>query len=89
MNNDKIDKLDLLDQIQHVEAPPFLLTRIRQKIETKASKFFSPKLTWTLLAILFVVLMLNASILIERMNEAGNDKNLVEVLHLLPNNSLY
>ena len=89
MNNDKIDKLDLLDQIQRVEAPPFLLTRIKEKIETKASKFFSPKLTWTLLAILFIVVMLNASIMIKRINEVRNDNSLVETMHLLPNNSLY
>ncbi len=90
MDNNKIDsRLDLLDQIQKVEAPLFLLTRIKQKINSAESVFFSPKLTWAFIVILILVLMLNATIMIKKMNEDRNAKSIVEAMHLLPDNSLY
>ena len=55
MNSD----LDLLSQISSVEAPPFLLDKISQKIEGRKKRMVSPKLAYTLTVAFTVVLAIN------------------------------
>jgi hypothetical protein len=52
------DDLTPLDRIARVEAPPFLLTRIRQKIDESSRTRISPPFQWVIgiTAVLFLAL---------------------------------
>lgn len=90
MNKNRIEShIDLLSQINKVEAPPFLLTRINQKLQSESSQFFSPRITRLIIAIFFLVLILNISLLVRNSNESDSGKSIAESMHLLPTNSLY
>lgn len=84
------NKLELLQQIQQVEAPPFLFTRIQQKIEAgSVSSKFSPKLTLSLIASFILLIVLNVTTLVKSSGEAKSEENIVEATSIIPNNYLY
>lgn len=90
MNNNKTDKqLDLLGQIQKVDAPPFLLTRIQQKISENYNIQFSQKFVWTIGISLSLILLMNVAVLVKQNKENNGVKRLAQSIQLMPNNSLY
>jgi len=82
----KLD-LDILNQIKQVDAPPFLLTRIQQQIDNGNSLNFSKRLAWSL-GISFVVIM-NVAVINYSTKANNTNKNVAEVMDIMPNNSLY
>lgn len=78
--------IDMLGQIQKVDAPPFLLTRIRQKIENARNSNFSPRLAWSLFTAVVLVLLLNLGVVISKTSDTDN---LADTMNLLPKNTLY
>lgn len=88
-NYNKYEPTDVLDLINKVDAPPFLLTRIKQKIESSANKV-SPVVLWTTCISVCLVFIVN----IYAISDTGKHKNdtahsLAEAMNLYPNNSLY
>ena len=83
--------LDLLGQIQSVEAPPFLLTRIRQRIDEAQQAGFSPRLIWSFGVSLLVLLCLNVAVILKQSPATRTDSynNLAVSMNLVPDNSLY
>jgi hypothetical protein len=81
-------KLELLSQIETVEAPPFLLTRIRQQIENERVNQFSPRVSWALGFSMILVLSLNIAVLLSS-NTPSAPTNLAQTMHLLPKNDFY
>lgn len=85
-------KLDLLKEIRQVDAPPFLLTRIRQRLNIYAAAQAPVSWKWALVLTGIVVLAFNISILF---NTAGNkEKNtgiqdVLITMQLSPANELY
>lgn len=58
----KIDtELDRFRKLRRVEAPPFLLTRIEQRIAASAPAAATPALRFTLIGALVVLALLNAA----------------------------
>lgn len=83
------NELNLLEQIQHVNAPPFLLTRIQQHIRNKKESSFSPALTWVLSLSLAIVVIANSALLVNTVITSKHEQNLAQSMNLLPQNELY
>ncbi len=81
--------LNWLDQIQKVDASPFLLTRIEQRIANKRSNKLSKPLTWSLGFSFIVLLVINTIIITQVRSTPSEDANLVVALKLMPDNNLY
>jgi hypothetical protein len=87
--NKYLHSLDLLGNIKKVDTPPFLLTRIKQKIAEGSSSLFSLKLSWSLTICFLLVLALNAIVFVNNTAKINNETSLVQSMDLLPNNSIY
>jgi hypothetical protein len=82
-------QLNLLAHIKNVDAPPFLMTRIHQKIETAYRNRFSPRLAFGLVAVFVLVVVLNIFVITTYCKQNREDMNLAQSMNLMPNNSLY
>ncbi len=86
------NKLDLLKQIKEVDAPPFLLTRIRQGIDNLHNAEAPVKWKWAFAIISIFLLLLNLSIFFKTpatTNKKAGIESLVTTLNLSTSNSLY
>ena len=85
------NKLDALKKIKQVEAPPFLLTRIKQQIQNRGNAPAPVKWKWAFAATAFIILALNMSILF-RTGSAKNKTGIeavVKSMNLSDSNDLY
>lgn len=90
MNNTRNNFPDeLLGTILQVDAPPFLLTRIQQKIANQMKTRFSMRLTWALSFSFILVLTLNIFVLVKSTATSTKKQNLAEIMQLTPDNSPY
>ena len=89
------NKLDLLKQIKEVDAPPFLLTRIRQQIANLNNVEAPVKWKWAFAASAILILALNVSIFFksdETTASSGKNtgiENVVKSMNLTNSNNLY
>jgi hypothetical protein len=83
------NELNILDQVQKVSAPPFLLTRIQQRIRNKKESQFSPTLSWVLSLSLAIIVVVNGAVLTNMIIASKQEKTLLQSMNLLPNNELY
>lgn len=81
--------LQILDEIQKVEVPPFLLTRIKQQIENSSYNKFSFKLALSLSLSFIFVILLNTSIILHHKNQRHNENNFSHTFGLVSTNSIY
>jgi hypothetical protein len=88
-NQQKQPNLDLLEHIQKVDAPPFLLTRIQHRLENTYRTQFSPRVVFGLGVSLTLIFTLNVAVLIKYNKETKTENNLAQSMNLIPNNSLY
>lgn len=81
--------LDNLRKIQRVEAPPFLFTRIKQKIEqTKVDTM--PKVTALAMSLAFVfILVVNTVTLVYYPKEKSTHESFAKSMNITSNNALY
>jgi hypothetical protein len=90
MNIDQ--KLEQLKQIQEVDAPDFLLTRIRQQIQNRNMAKAPVQWKWAFAALGIVILALNVSLLFKPENNIDNQAEIetyINALHLTNSNNLY
>ena len=91
------NKLDILKQIKQVDAPPFLLTRIRQQIENLSNVEVPVKWKWAFAVSSVLILALNISILLQSNDQteatsktkANGIENVVNSMNLTTTNQLY
>lgn len=83
------NELNILDQVQKVNAPPFLLTRIQQRIRNKKESQFSPTISWVLSLSLAIIVVVNGAVLTNMIIASKQEKTLLQSMNLLPNNELY
>lgn len=81
-------KLELLEKIQKVEAPPYLLTRIEQKIRNQ-QQTIGTNWIWGIGLVCCMVFILDFSLLLPIKSDSTSESNLSETLHINPNNQLY
>jgi hypothetical protein len=85
MKND----LELLERIAPTAAPPFLLTRIQQKIKDASGNYLSLRcIKLAGLALVFLI-GLNAIAFVKLRKEKKPTANLAQQLNLNPENSFY
>ena len=88
--NEENESLALLDQIERVDAPPFLLTRIQQQISAVRAGEVSPVMVWSAGLATILVLVLNVWVLTGRnANEQASDTTSDNVNMFFPKNSIY
>lgn len=88
---DTDDQFDVLKKIREVDAPPFLLTRIRERIHPPADGPVSVQWKWGFALAGLAVLVLNIAIVLKTTGGQTNSQldNLISSLHLSSQNSLY
>ncbi len=81
--------LENLGKIKRVEAPPYLFTRIKQRIE-QSKKERLTRGTAVALSLSFAVLLVINTLVIVKYNTAPNTlQSYAQSIHLTSNNSLY
>lgn len=88
MENKENKALELLSTIERVDVPPFLFTRIQQRIENLSEMRVSKKLAWSLSAGFMLLLLVNIAVLANKKDQEKNI-NLAESMDLMPHNSFY
>lgn len=84
------EPFDMLSQIQQVDAPPFLWTRIQQKIKEDGENKLSPAFAYLLGLSFLLLISLNVWVIVQKNTPATlESKHIAQTMNLLPNNSLY
>lgn len=85
------NKLDALKRIKQVEAPPFLLTRIKQQIQNLGNVPAPVKWKWAFAGSAIIILVLNVSILIKEdsSQESSGIETVASSMNLTNTNALY
>ncbi len=83
------DFLTPLEGIKQVEAPPFLLPRIQQRIQNEMGTRFSMKTTYAIAASFVVLFALNIFILVTNQPARVEENDIAKAFYLMPNNNLY
>ncbi len=78
-----------LDKIRKVEVPPFLLTRIQQKIETLNTATLTKKTAWALGLSFSVIVVLNIGLILKSQVGDKSMETYAQSIHLNSNNTLY
>ncbi|MBP7810535.1 MAG: hypothetical protein KA163_14680 [Bacteroidia bacterium] len=81
------NELDILNRIQKVDAPPFLYTRILNRVQNKVKETVPVKWAVAAAACLLILITINISVI--QSSKESNTTNLSEVFSLKTNNSLY
>jgi hypothetical protein len=81
--------LDNLEKIQRVETPPFLFTRIQQKIEQSKKERMPKSVALTVSFSVALLLAINAIVLVNYNSKANTTEIFAKSMHLNSNNSLY
>ena len=90
MNTD--DELDGLNRISRVDAPPFLYTRIRARIDLLAEAPAPVQWVRAFAAAALLVLLLNAGVFLTATDDAQTSPdvaNVVTTMQLMTNNDFY
>ena len=84
-------KLDALKKIKQVDAPPFLITRIKQQIENLENAPAPVKWKWAFAVSTMLILVLNVSVFFKNNNtkEKAGIESVISAMHLSDTNALY
>ncbi len=80
-------ELEILKTIKQVDAPPFLFTRIEEKIRVHASEYLNTKKTVLYLTGIVSVVVLNVWIIYGQKQESK--QNIAAEMQLVESNQLY
>jgi hypothetical protein len=83
MNNDYFSK------IRPVEAPPYLFTRIQQKIKKNKEDVMPGKISWAIGIAFVLIMVLNIGSIVRNGNSKNNRQNYAQAIQLLTDNELY
>lgn len=81
------DHLAALETILRVEAPPFLFTRILQKVQRQSTEYVSPRIAWAFTLSMITLVILNIAVV--SFGNGKPDDDFAKYMHLMPHNSLY
>lgn len=83
------DPSEPLDLLEKVDAPPFMFTRIMQKVSDVYEQQVSPSVAWVGSILLVGIFALNIWIVSNSPNKQTKKSAQLQSLVFLPNNSLY
>ncbi len=78
-----------LEKIQRVDAPPYLYTRIQQRIEQTKKETMPKGVVLTLAFCFAVIVVINAMVFLNYRIQPNPTENLVQSFQLSASNSLY
>jgi hypothetical protein len=81
--------IDDLHKLKRVEAPPFLFTRIQQKIEQAQATRLPGKVIWAVGFSLVLVLMVNIGTIRKVTHKTNNLEHFAQSMDLTTDNTLY
>jgi len=81
--------LEKLGKIQKVETPPFLFTKIQQKIELSKKEKMPKNISWALSISFALLLVINGFVFFNTNSKTNTTENYASAIHLTSNNSLY
>jgi len=81
--------IDYLNKIQKVDAPPYLFTRIQQKIKDSQSVVLPKKIVWAIGLLCSVILCVNISVVLYAAESINTTVTMSQIIELMPNNSFY
>lgn len=83
--------IDDLNKIKEVEVPPFLFTRIQQKIESSKNETgnLSKVVRWSVSLALAFIIFLNINLIVNYNKDSANVKSFAQSMDLITDNSLY
>lgn len=79
--------VDILEKVQKVDAPPFLYTRILNRIQNKVQETVPVK--WAVVAAAGLLVLITINISVIRSSKQKNTTDLSEAFSLQTSNSLY
>jgi hypothetical protein len=87
------NKLDVLKNIKKVDAPPFLLTRVKQQIDNLSNVEVPIKWKWAFAMTAVIIMMLNMTIFLKSSvtseKETTGVENVINDMNLSTKNDLY
>jgi hypothetical protein len=87
-NMKNIDPINALDNIQKVDAPEFMLTRIYAKLDSLTEIEVKPTIAWSLIGTFALVVVINAFVMVKS-NKTNGTQNIVTEMGMEVNNSIY
>lgn len=83
------DFLKPLDGIKKVDVPPFLLTRIQQRIQNELSNSVSVRMAYAITVSLVLLLSINGFVMLQDNKTIGAESSIAKSFQLMPDNNLY
>lgn len=80
---------ELLATIQKVEIPPFLITRIEQKIRGNRTEMVTPRWVFAVGLSIIIVLFININLIKNYKTNGAEKSSLVQSMNLLDDHNLY
>jgi hypothetical protein len=78
-----------LSNIQQVDAPPFLFTKVMAKISNSVQDKIAPGLAWSLSIAFSLLLVINVFVLSKQIANRKSENNMAKAFGVMPQNSLY
>ena len=82
-------QLEQLQQIQKVDAPEYLFTRITEQIANQSRFNFSGTISWVFGVSLALLVGFNIFALTQKLTESAQKPNIAQLMNLAPDNSIY
>ena len=83
------DFLQLLENIKAVDAPPFLFTRIQQRIKNEIITRVPLRVAYSWAASLCFLVLINVLVVMNYQPDTPHANNLAQRYHLMPENDFY
>lgn len=80
---------ELLATIQKVEIPPFLITRIEQKIRGNRTEMVTPRWVFAVGLSIIIVLFININLIKNYKTNGAEKSSLVQSMNLMDDHNLY
>ncbi len=81
--------IDILSKVRKTEAPPFLYTRIEQRLANLSNNTMPKNVVWALSVAFAILLFTNIYVLKTYSTDPYKTESLAESIYLLDNNMLY
>ncbi len=86
---DQQDIFSPLSNIQQVDAPPFLFTKVMAEISRSVADKISPPIAWSLSISFSLLLIINVFVISEQITNHKSESNMAKAFGVMPQNSLY
>ena len=90
VNMERANKaLEQLSGMKKAEVPPFLFTRITNRIESEKRERLTPRLAWSLALGLALVFAFNLRLIVPSFSSTPTNSGLNQTVNVYPENTLY